>query len=109
MLTTVREAAFAEDLPATVVSCLHEVVGADQITYDVFRPEGAWNLADPPAGADIAEAWALFGNQHPSLPLCVGNPTPAGGPAVGCDHPAAAARAGALGLTSSSRSACVTS
>ena len=67
MLRVVREAAFEEDLPATLVGRLHEVVGADYVTYDEIGHDRAWNLAEPAGTAEIQEAWARFGPQHPSL------------------------------------------
>jgi DNA-binding CsgD family transcriptional regulator len=67
MLRVVREAAFEDDLPAALVARLHEVVGADYVSYDEFRPDRAWNLAEPAADPEIHEAWACFGHQHPSL------------------------------------------
>jgi DNA-binding CsgD family transcriptional regulator len=63
MLATVRQAAFADDLPTTVVACLHDVVGADYVTYDDFGPDRTTSVADPIVPPEIEEAWTRFGHQ----------------------------------------------
>ncbi len=63
MLATVRQAAFAEDLPTTLVACLHDVVGADNITYDDSAPDRTASAADPIVPPEIEEAWTRFGHQ----------------------------------------------
>src|SRR5688500_1266571 len=61
MLATVRKAAFADDLPTTVVACLHDVVGADDITHDDFGPDRTTSVADPIVPPEIEAAWTRFG------------------------------------------------
>lgn len=67
MLETVRDAAYASDLPEAIVSGLGRVVGADYVTYDEFGPEGARVYARPVAPDGIAGAFRRYGGEHPSL------------------------------------------
>ncbi len=63
MLATVRQAAFADDLPTTVVACLHDVVEADHVTYDDLGPDRTTSAEDPIVPPEVEEAWTRFGHQ----------------------------------------------